>query len=148
MPLLHPIAYTDYNKMIKATDSQLNLLDHARQTKTPKVLCVCAAGMLRSSTAANALHAEFGWNTRAAGSTEHFALIPASEALLLWADTIVFVHLNNYTEVMENNPDLKTQIQRKAVVLDIPDNYNWNAPGLKEEILRQMNSHYSYKEQS
>ncbi len=55
-----------------------------------KVLCVCSAGLLRSPTAALVLsQAPFNFNTRAAGLTPEFALVPVDEVLLTWADEIV-----------------------------------------------------------
>ena len=52
-------------------NSNYNRLGNSRniyQGKDKRVLCVCSAGLLRSPTAANVLHKEFGYNTRACGS--------------------------------------------------------------------------------
>jgi predicted protein tyrosine phosphatase len=129
--------------MIAASDAQLNLVTHSRQTDALRVLCVCSAGMLRSATAANVFHDAFGWNTRSAGSNETYALIPLSEVLIEWADRIIFVNRDNLTEALNNNPERESQIRKKATVLDIPDNYNWNAPELREEIGFQL-KRYDY----
>jgi predicted protein tyrosine phosphatase len=57
-----------------------------------RVLCVCSAGMLRSPTIAWVLSNEpYGFNTRAAGISDEYALIPVDEVLLSWADEIVCV---------------------------------------------------------
>jgi predicted protein tyrosine phosphatase len=55
-----------------------------------RVLCVCSAGLLRSPTAAVVLSAPpFNFNTRAAGLSRDYALIPVDRVLLHWADEIV-----------------------------------------------------------
>lgn len=121
--------------MIKATRNQLANVSNIYQTKAKRVLCICSAGLLRSPTMANVLHAEYGYNTRAAGSSDDFALIPVTEALLHWADEIVFVNLDNL-EAMDYE---QVSIMKNKVVkhLNIPDQFNWNDEGLKAEILKQ-----------
>ena len=97
-----------------------------------KVLCVCSAGLLRSPTTASVLHKEYGYNTRACGSEPTYALIPISEALVKWADEIVFVNPSNYTAIRDQLPTDKS-----VVILNIPDNYSYNDPYLREVILAQ-----------
>lgn len=121
--------------MIKATRNQLANVSNIYQTKAKRVLCVCSAGLLRSPTTANVLHAEYGYNTRAAGSSEDFALIPVTEALLHWADEVVFVNLDNaYAMDKEQCAILKNKVVKH---LNLPDEFNWNNDRLKDEILRQ-----------
>lgn len=123
--------------MIKATRNQIGNASNPYQGSFKRVLCVCSAGLLRSPTTANVLHKTFGYNTRAAGSNEQFALIPVSEALLHWAEEIVFVNHENLAEALHNNQELATVIQDKAVVLDIPDNFEYNHPTLSTIIVNQ-----------
>lgn len=121
--------------MIKATRNQIGNCKNAYQTNTKRVLCICSAGLLRSPTAANVLHKKFGWNTRAAGSCEDFALITVSEVLLHWADEVVFVNRDNLSDMDEEQLEI---LKRKDVfVLNLPDQFNWNEDGLKQEILSQ-----------
>lgn len=83
-----------------------------------KVLCVCSAGLLRSPTTARVLAEHFGYNTRAAGISEDYALIPVDEVLIEWADEIVCMeqrHANVLLKLMPNNKEI--------VILDIPDNF-------------------------
>lgn len=118
---------------IPATRNQLANSTNRWQTDTKKVLTVCSAGLLRSPTAANVLHKEFGYNTRAAGSCLTFALIPLSEALISWADEIVFVQNSNYWEAME---DFDENMHGKVItVLDVPDQHSWNDPELRLAIM-------------
>lgn len=107
------------------------------QTEAKRVLCLCSAGLLRSPTMANALHKEYGFNTRAAGVVQEYALIYADQALYFWADEIVCAN----QEVAEELNDGWLG-KKKVVVLDIPDKYEWNDPKLVAEILAQ------YKERS
>ena len=105
------------------------------QTPTHRVLCVCSAGLLRSPTAANVLHQEYGFNTRAAGVAEEYALIPLDPVLISWADEIVWVEQSVYDEGWRKFSDLLKS--HRNVVLAIPDMYEWNHPELRAIIKKQ-----------
>ncbi len=96
------------------------VVDNPCQGKDKKVLFVCSAGILRSATAAR-LYAK-KYNTRACGSHE-YALIQISEALVHWADEVVFVNQENY-EYAKYTPAAIALKDAKIKVLDIPDRYN------------------------
>lgn len=94
------------------------------QGRTKKVLCVCSAGLLRSPTAANVLHREFGFNTRAVGIESDFALIPLDHVLIEWADEIVVMNSGHAVEV--KSIAYEYGIENKLVVnLDIEDSYDY-----------------------
>lgn len=94
------------------------------QGSTKKVLCVCSAGLLRSPTAANVLHKEFGFNTRAVGIEADFALIPLDHVLIEWADEIVVMNSGHAEEV--KNIAYEYGIENKLVVnLDIEDSFDY-----------------------
>lgn len=119
--------------------SLMNRLGNAtnpHQTMVPKVLTVCSAGLLRSPTAANVLHKEYGYNTRAAGATEEFALIPVDEVLLTWADEIVCVEPRVY-DALRTEQYLPILEEKRVIVLNIPDKFEWGNPELEELILKQ-----------
>ena len=100
------------------------------QGSTKKVLTVCSAGLLRSATLQNMLIREYGYNVRNCG-TEDYALIPISEALVEWADEIVFVEQYNYDRVKHDIIKLNPAVLiAKCYVLDVPDIYNFNDPVL------------------
>ena len=110
--------------------SLINVMNRLGNCKNPfqgggrKVLCVCSAGLLRSPTAALVLsQPPFNYNTRAAGVTKEFALIPVDEVLVEWADEIV---------VMEQwmADKIKTDYARDSTVLKITDNYSYRDPKL------------------
>jgi len=103
-----------------------------------KVLTVCSAGLLRSATLANFLVKEYGYNVRNCGTEASYALIPISEALVLWADEIVFVNKENYNSVLTELEELK--VIDKCYVLDIPDMYAFNDPLLVEECRKQYSA--------
>ena len=71
------------------------------QGKDKRVLCLCSAGLLRSSTLAIILQNKYGCNTRSAGVSD-YALIPVSTALLEWADEIVCVEQKVEMQLMND----------------------------------------------
>lgn len=119
----------------------LNALHNVKnpyQGNTKKVLCVCSAGLLRSPTAAKVLYDEYGYNTRACGVNEEYALIPLTELLLAWADEIVFMNHEHLEEAEEKFGKITTNL----LVLEIPDKYPYMDPELQELIFER------YKKQS
>ena len=118
---------------------------HRSQGPRLRVLFVCSAGLLRSPTAAAWGTQEMDWNTRSCGSHDEYALIPLSLNLILWAERIVFVNPENHTRAMKRYKDLQADvadvnddnygrplrkniteiINDKAVILNIPDVYNY-----------------------
>ena len=122
--------------MIKGHRNQLYNIHNESQGNTKKVLCVCSAGLLRSATLQNTLIKEYGYNCRNCGTEESYALIPISEALLLWADEIVFVNKSNYRSVALDLTEMRIP-EDKVFVLSIPDIYNFNDPKLVEICKQQ-----------
>jgi len=119
--------------MIKGTKNQLYNITNHSQGDTKKILTVCSAGLLRSATLQNFLIKEYGYNVRNCGTEESYALIPISEALVLWADKIIFVNKENYNTVKLELHKLGIP-EDKITVLDIPDMYNFNNPELLKII--------------
>lgn len=115
--------------MHKLSLNRLHNCKNSHQGKTKKVLCVCSAGLLRSPTAAVVLSQEpFAYNTRAAGLSTDFALVPVDEVLLTWADEVVVMEdwmrlelLDRFEEYLINVP---------IFVLKIPDSYAYRDPEL------------------
>lgn len=97
-----------------------------------KILCVCSAGLLRSPTLAFVLSNE-GYNTRAVGSSQTFALIPIDDVHVHWADEIVFVNKENYQEAKS----IVNLEGKRVFVLDIPDIYPFRHERLQEICLDQ-----------
>lgn len=100
------------------------------QGKALRVLCVCSAGLLRSPTAANVLHRELGYNTRACGSSTDHALVPLDNVLCEWANEIVCMNQENAKEIDDKYAD-------KVVILDIPDDYSYMDEDLQKLILEK-----------
>lgn len=104
------------------------------QGETKKVLCVCSAGLLRSPTMAVVLSQEpYNYNTRAAGLSKEYALIPVDEVLLHWADEIVCAESWMAQEIEEMLTALGLQ-HKDLIALDIPDQYGYRHPKLMELI--------------
>lgn len=123
--------------MIKATRNQLANVGNQFQGTKPKILFVCSAGLLRSPTAANVIHKEFGLNTRACGSGKDFALIPISEALIQWADEIVFMNKENLEDLDSEENLLISDLEKKISVLNIPDDHDWGSEELEKIIFNK-----------
>ena len=122
--------------MIKGHRNQLYNIHNESQGNIKKVLCVCSAGLLRSATLQNTLIREYGYNVRNCGTEESYALIPISEALVLWADEIVFVSKSNYRSIQLDLEELNMP-KEKIFILNIPDIYNFNDPKLVEICKQQ-----------
>jgi predicted protein tyrosine phosphatase len=110
------------------------------QGQAPRWLFVCSAGLLRSPTGA-ALAIKHGINARSCGSNFNYALIPCSANLINWAEKIIFVNKENLWQLEDNflgHKDLLEQIERKAVVLNIPDNFEYMDPELVQEFEKAL----------
>lgn len=105
-----------------------------------KVLTVCSACCLRSPTAANVLHTEYGYNTRSAGIEEEYAIVPVTARLLMWADEIVC--MESWQAQVIHEMLAKMDIQRYVVCLNIEDGFSYMQPELIELIKER------YKEDS
>lgn len=107
--------------------------DNPYQGDYDRCLFVCSAGILRSATAA-AVAIKKGINSRSCGSKE-YALIPLSANLIMWAEGIYFVNIENYHDALatfgDENYLYKKLIDRtKTHIWNIPDNYEYMQPDL------------------
>lgn len=123
--------------MIKGTRNQLANVGNKFQGEAKKVLVVCSAGLLRSPTLAHALNKSLGYNTRAVGMDSAFALIPLTQALIWWADEIVFVSWENFSELDQESKDEIESVGLKKIILDIPDDYDYGDETLERICLEQ-----------
>jgi predicted protein tyrosine phosphatase len=100
--------------------------NNASQTQAARLLFVCSVGMLRSPTAAVAATVR-GHNARSCGSDLKLALIPLTVNLINWADTIFFMHQENFGESLKNFAacEYDEDIRAKAIVWNFEDNVNW-----------------------
>ena len=121
--------------------NQLGVVFNAYQGKYRKVLTVCSAGCLRSPTAAHILSGEpWNFNTRCAGTSQEYAIVPVTEALVLWADVILVMDsdqqkfINDLQNKIFNDMDNWTyDYQFKQVInLEIEDEFDYRHPKLVE----------------
>lgn len=129
--------------MIKASRNQLTVAGNQYQTDVKKVLCVCAAGVLRSPTLSFVLHRKLGFNTRAVGSDIDWALIPISQALITWADEIVFVDMKSFENLDKESLDFIKVIGRECTILNIPDNYDFGDKTLERMCFEQYTNRHN-----
>lgn len=103
-----------------------------------KVLCVCSAGLLRSPTMAFVLsNPPWNCNTRAAGISQEYALIPVDAVLMEWADEIICAnedHASTLTRLLGDcsNPD------KSIHVLRLPDTFRTRDPNLMRLIEQEL----------
>ena len=121
------------------TRNRIHNCTNPYQGKAKKVLCVCSAGLLRSPTAANVLHREFGYNTRSAGVSSDYALVQVDEVLLSWADEVVCMESWQAQEVLGMIEEL--DIEQQVIALNVPDRFEFMNEELqaiiKEQYLEQ-----------
>jgi len=136
-PNLREFSEGTKNAVIFSTTAPYN---NPYQGASPRWLFVCSAGLLRSPTGA-ALAVKKGLNARSCGSNFNYALIPCSANLIRWADKIVFVNQENLEQLEDNfigHDYYLSLIERKQLVLNIPDNYEYMHPELVNEFEKQI----------
>ena len=101
----------------------------------PRVLFICAAGLLRAPTAALITAREHGWNTRAAGIMD-YALISVTPLLLAWAERVVVMEQDHKRLLCERFPAL--HLEETVEVLGISDKFRRLDPELEKLILGCM----------
>lgn len=123
--------------MIQSKYNQVGNSQNPYQGDAVKALCICSAGLLRSPTIAKYLTG-LGYNTRAVGIAEDYALVPLSTALVHWADEIHVVkeqHSTLITELFEAKLDFPME---NIYIYDIPDSHGTFSPELEEMIDEQF----------
>lgn len=111
------------------------------QGEEKRVLCVCSAGCLRSPTAANVLHKEYGYNTRCAGVSLEYAIIPVTARLLAWASEILVMESWQAHVIEAMLLDMNVDVKPEIICLNIPDDYSYMQPELVELIKERYNEH-------
>lgn len=102
------------------------------QGEAKRVLTVCSASALRSPTAAVVLNQEYGYNTKAAGVSLEYAIVPVTGRLLTWCDEAVVMENWQAHEIIGMLEIM--HIDRPVVCLNIDDNYSYMQPELVELI--------------
>lgn len=96
-----------------------------------RVLAVCSAGLLRSPTAMKIL-LNMGFNSRAAGTSDDYALVVLDQVLCNWADYIVCMSEEQKEFILEKFGDYVEEYQ--IFSLNVPDDFGTFDPEL-EKIL-------------
>ena len=135
-----------YKEPMTKTDTLLKLNCPVRneyQGPDIRALCVCSVGMLRSPTLANILFGKGGYNVRACGSEVSMALVPISANLVHWADKIFFVNSENFRQALDVFSDTTEEflIKEKAVIFNIEDSHDYNAPALIRALNQELIIH-------
>lgn len=117
--------------------NQLGVVFNAYQGQHRKVLTVCSAGCLRSPTAAHILSSPpWNFNTRCAGTSQEYAIVPVTEALIIWADDILVMDELQQSIIngMQNKlaGEMEDYEYKRVVNLDVPDEFSYRDPKLVE----------------
>ena len=120
--------------------NQLGVVQNAYQGKHRKVLTVCSAGRLRSPTAAHILSSEpWNFNTRCAGTSQEYAIVPVTEALVIWADVILVMDQWQWNHIMDIQNKLAQEVDHMFEYeykpmhnLEIEDEFGYRDPKLVE----------------
>lgn len=122
--------------MIKV--NQRGVIFNAYQGKHKKVLTVCSAGCLRSPTAAHILSGgPWNFNTRCAGTSAEYAIVPVTEALVAWADVVLCMDVDQvlFINAMQNKLVAESSHMfeynyKQVLNLEIEDEYCYRDPKL------------------
>lgn len=126
--------------------NQMGVIFNSFQGDYKKVLTVCSAGCLRSPTAAHILSgAPWNFNTRCAGTSEAYAIIPLTDTLIVWADIILVMDSDMVADInsrqirMGKDSETMFDLAFKPVVnLEIEDDYNYRDPKLVEIMTEKL----------
>ena len=131
-----------------STRNRMGNLSNKYQGQFRRVLCVCSAGMLRSPTAAWVLsNHPFNFNTRAAGLTKEYALIPVDEAMIFWADDVIC-----FDEQMKRDIESIIAYSTWKNDFEAPNIFVWKIPDMydfrSEELIAMIkeNATKTYKD--
>ena len=103
-----------------------------------KLLFVCTANMHRSPTAESIFRNVPGVETKSAGTDEN-SEVPLNRQLLEWAD-FVFVMEEKHREHIEKTFH---KVNKRIIVLNIPDVYNYMGEDLVKELKQKMHQFFS-----
>ena len=120
--------------------NQLGVVQNAYQGRHRRVLTVCSAGCLRSPTAAHILSSPpWNFNTRCAGTSEEYAIVPVTEALVIWADVILVMDQFQWNRIMDIQNKLAQEVDHMFEYeykpmhnLEIEDEFGYRDPKLVE----------------
>jgi predicted protein tyrosine phosphatase len=132
--------------------NQLGVIHNSHQGKIKKVLTVCSAGCLRSPTAAHILSSDpWNYNTRCVGASEEYAIVPVTEALIVWADVILVMNVFQQKHINDMQNKIAAHFEnmyggmyadfeyKQVIDLDIDDNYGYRDP----ELVRIMTDKFN-----
>ncbi len=103
-----------------------------------KLLFICSENRLRSPTAEAVFSGYDGIEAIGAG-TNSDAATPVSGDLVEWADIVLVMEKAHKNKITKKYKELLKN--KKLVVLDIPDNYDYMDPGLIQILKNKISRH-------
>jgi predicted protein tyrosine phosphatase len=110
----------------------------SRKNFPRKVLFICSRNKVRSLTAEKLCAGRRGYDVRSAG-TQPDARIKVTEGLLGWADLIFMMEKSHLERVRRKYPEALQG--KEVVVLHIPDEYEYMAPDLMDELTAKLSGY-------
>ena len=105
-----------------------------------KILFVCTGNMDRSPTAEDLLKGREDFEAMSAGTWVH-AQRSISESLLDWADKIFVMEKEHKAAILRLKPD----VEKKIIVLGIPNNYRRNDAELVRTLKAKLSKHLNIR---
>ena len=103
-----------------------------------RIFFICAQNRVRSLTAEHIFQGRNGCQTASAGISSA-ARVALTDALIRWADLVVFMEQNHQDYVAQAYPE--ALLGKKLVCLDVQDLYYYGEPELKVVLENKMNPH-------
>ena len=134
--------------------NQLGVVQNAYQGRHRRVLTVCSAGCLRSPTAAHILSSPpWNYNTRCAGTSQEYAIVPVTEALVIWADVILVMDQWQWNHIMDIQNKLAQEVDHMFEYeykpmhnLEIEDEFGYRDPRLVEIMTEKFKQIFPIEE--
>ena len=134
--------------------NQLGVVQNAYQGRHRRVLTVCSAGCLRSPTAAHILSSPpWNYNTRCAGTSQEYAIVPVTEALVIWADVILVMDQWQWNHIMDIQNKLAQEVDHMFEYeykpmhnLEIEDEFGYRDPKLVEIMTEKFKQIFPIEE--
>ncbi len=106
-----------------------------------KLLFICSRNKIRSLTAEKLIEGVPGYEARSAG-TQPGARIGVTPGLLRWADLIFYMEKSHLQKVRERFPE--DIAGKHGITLHIPDDYQFMAEDLIEELRSKLAEHIHF----
>ncbi|MEQ1859378.1 MAG: protein tyrosine phosphatase [Chthoniobacteraceae bacterium] len=114
---------------------------HKRSAKATKLLFICSRNKIRSLTAEKWMEGIPGYSVRSAG-TQPGARIVVTQCHIGWADIIFVMEKSHLQRLRQKFPDALAG--KEIITLHIPDEYEFMAEDLIDELKAKLSPHVNF----